>query len=249
MLSIPITWDFSMNQKQRYSAYVDLICFQFPLLGISPWIDFEFEGLRRTGINFQFPLLGISPWIAIVPSSSFCQACSLSIPITWDFSMNRWVREEQRPLRRSAFQFPLLGISPWIIAAVLASDVVETLTFNSHYLGFLHESNLDRNAKVRMNWNLSIPITWDFSMNPWQQQQMLWHKTQLSIPITWDFSMNLRFQVFSDGTWHWPFNSHYLGFLHESPQQIPLTAPPPPAFQFPLLGISPWISKDGKFAD
>jgi len=38
----------------------------------------------------------------------------------------------------------------------------------------------------------------------------------LSIPITWDFSMNLLYVSLSLGRKNSTFNSHYLGFLHES---------------------------------
>ena len=89
--------------------------FQFPLLGIFPWIIPPDRGISRDYVrftfnslylgffhesrfgkeitvhyypNFQFPLLGIFPWIKRVLRQSCFSFLFLSIPSTWDFSMN-----------------------------------------------------------------------------------------------------------------------------------------------------------------
>ncbi len=113
---------------------------------------------------FQFPLLGISPWISCLAAHAYESCSCLSIPSTWDFSMNQ-----------------VWGIvqSSWL------------LTFNSLYLGFLHESDWCVHCNCNFPNTLSIPSTWDFSMNRLHgSKTMLPRLRVLSIPSTWDFSMN-----------------------------------------------------------
>ena len=188
--------------------------------------------------SFQFPLLGISPWIHKYHSDSH-PIMYLSIPITWDFSMNQ-LELYRRVVAPYDFQFPLLGISPWIIIDGPQQVNIHDSTFNSHYLGFLHESRQDPGGPPWTGPYLSIPITWDFSMNhyggsllsflkePFNSHYLgflhesppcwVWvHVTVcLSIPITWDFSMNQTLILKAECSKS-SFNSHYLGFLHESP--------------------------------
>ncbi len=59
--------------------------------------------------------------------------------------------------------------------------------------------------------NLSIPVTWDFSMHlAYSDLYRDGDKHKLSIPVTWDFSMHHR-----DNCFHvMSFNSRYLGFFH-----------------------------------
>ena len=85
------------------------------------------------------------------------------------------------------FQFPLLGIFP----CTLRLRSMDTLMAN----------------------NLSIPVTWDFSMHLSDKYWLIANK-RLSIPVTWDFSM------------------------HRSLASV-LTVTVKQSFQFPLLGIFP----------
>ncbi len=140
-------------------------------------------------------------------------------------------------------------------------------TFNSLYLGFLHESAVTWKTHDKRRARLSIPSTWDFSMNQNECENMSYRNYgYLSIPSTWDFSMNHQWE---SGWWSnkWytfnslylgflhesakseetmtllfrPFNSLYLGFLHESQRDFKTEEEAKAYFQFPLLGISPWI--------
>ena len=63
---------------------------------------------------------------------------------------------------------------------------------------------------------LSIPSTWDFSMNPHRKRLRRQVCPNLSIPSTWDFSMNHTLSPNLPFCLLTPFNSLYLGFLHES---------------------------------
>ena len=116
---------------------------------------------------FQFPLLGIFPWILTQVVGVHSNLPDLSIPSTWDFSMNHHT-------------FGSRAVS-------------HIFSFNSLYLGFFHESRCRVCRGTRLLSFLSIPSTWDFSMN----------QTRRS---------------------------------HRLPRRFTV-------FQFPLLGIFPWISK------
>jgi len=164
---------------------------------------------------FQFPLLGIFPWICWKTMLRMLKKQCLSIPSTWDFSMNRW---------------SLKGLSG-----------VPALTFNSLYLGFFHESHIDDTLRACCAERLSIPSTWDFSMNPLFASGPAGFSRSLSIPSTWDFSMNLKKLTSNTTMTMRTFNSLYLGFFHESTQTDKNSTITAITFQFPLLGIFPWI--------
>jgi len=97
------------------------------------------------------------------------------------------------------------------------SSIKRSLPFNSLLLGFLFESFYMWSFKENQNFMLSIPSYWDFSLNP--------------IKL---YNAPLRHKV--------TFNSLLLGFLFESniPQGATITTAY--IFQFPLTGISLWIS-------
>jgi len=61
----------------------------------------------------------------------------------------------------------------------------------------------------------------------------------LSIPLTWDFSLNPRISPVFVGFCMCTFNSPYLGFFLEPPEPR-LRIRARQTFQFPLLGIFPW---------
>ena len=114
-LSIPSTWDFSMNRPPAVGSHLCVFNLSIP----STW-DFSMN-------HFMFVKTGYAKYYL------------LSIPSTWDFSMN----------------------------LVFKSIVVECLhvSFNSLYLGFFHESTLMDICGRLYRQKLSIPSTWDFSMN------------------------------------------------------------------------------------
>ena len=139
-LSIPSTWDFSMNRLLRVSLSLNLL----RSLSIPSTWDFSMN-LRRY-------------------ASLWCWLGILSIPSTWDFSMNLngvsaagcsllpfnslylgFFHESQRPPAASSsgglFQFPLLGIFPWITTTLQFCYTHGPRSFNSLYLGFFHESD------------------------------------------------------------------------------------------------------------
>ena len=140
--------------------------------------------------------------------------CKLSIPITWDFSMNPYPMI-RRNIFQTLFQFPLLGISPWI-RLVLPHPHFDLASFNSHYLGFLHESKSDRYSDDKQECFFQFPL---LGISPWIPTNPT-NPTNPVVPT---------------------FNSHYLGFLHESLCLLCLHCFHHTIFQFPLLGISPWI--------
>ena len=153
-----------MNRRSAKLCQASLSNFQFPLLGISPWIDksrtnvdgpiplsipitWDFsmnprnltEFVRLQVTHFQFPLLGISPWITYIEGCCSRWNVSFQFPL---LGISPWIVKLARSLRlrKISFQFPLLGISPWINVAVGCWSVPNHVPFNSHYLGFLHES-------------------------------------------------------------------------------------------------------------
>ena len=92
----------------------------------------------------------------------------LSIPITWDFSMNPEMLIDEHIGKMKPFNSHYLGFLHES-AQQLSHGQQRIMAFNSHYLGFLHESEIfteQRNSYLI----LSIPITWDFSMNLAQGQ-------------------------------------------------------------------------------
>ena len=165
----------------------------------------------------------------------------LSIPSTWDFSMNllhasclrrRWMisfnslylgflHESTPDVKVSAswqsFQFPLLGISPWIPDGAGTWGLSLARAFNSLYLGFLHESHCSRIRLDSFTVYFQFPL---LGISPW---------------------ISMRTER-ADHTIWMTFNSLYLGFLHESAKSLSETNNWATIFQFPLLGISPWIS-------
>ena len=144
-LSIPSTWDFSMNLNFAHTfSGSSAQAFNSLYLGFFHESIKRLEHRLHCSEDFQFPLLGIFPWIQGVSSDEAARKICLSIPSTWDFSMNH------------VFTVNLLTI---------------------------HRS-------------LSIPSTWDFSMNLEGSQALGRFPVRLSIPSTWDFSMNLSMSLF-----------------------------------------------------
>ena len=142
VLSIPLTWDFSLHlpcwrKKKRKKRRT----FNSPYLGFflasnvdgatftldvalpfnSPYLGFFLasEAIRRLLKElehiFQFPLLGIFPCIRSLRVQVQSKAYILSIPLTWDFSLH---------LPSSVSNMP------------------QSWTFNSPYLGFFLASPL-----------------------------------------------------------------------------------------------------------
>jgi hypothetical protein len=120
-------------------------------------------------------------------------------------------------------------------------------TFNSLYLEFYHESFCWFAGDNRTDNILSIPSTWDFTMNLcfYHVPQSLLHI--LSIPSTWDFPMNpILFMGFlpciakskAQGmTVPESFNSPYLEFFHAFPVWDGTIKFTIGSFQFPLPRI------------
>ncbi len=57
---------FLHESTERIRAARQATSFQFPLLGISPWISSPYLDSNVANYIFQFPLLGISPWIGAI---------------------------------------------------------------------------------------------------------------------------------------------------------------------------------------
>jgi len=118
----------------------------------------------------------------------------LSIPLTWDFYLNR--------------------------SNLIQTNRFSIISFNSPYLGFLLESHGGFIVHRSTIMFLSIPLTWDFYLNHFSTGLKLRFLTLLSIPLTWDFYLNHEV-VNGVGGGVLSFNSPYLGFLLESPPIIP----------------------------
>ena len=117
--------------------------------------------------NFQFPLLGIFP----CTRDAFKNANGV----------------------RLTFQFPLLGIFPCTVRVFAALDLEVEDTFQFPLLGIFPCTQHKKLLKYHWQVQLSIPVTWDFSMHP-QAHLLSLMTLSLSIPVTWDFSMHLKRQ-------------------------------------------------------
>ena len=84
LLSIPVTWDFSMHPLKSDLATLKVVHY------------------------FQFPLLGIFPCTLLL-SRNLRVSCSLSIPVTWDFSMHRNEYRLRVNARTTSFNSRYLG--------------------------------------------------------------------------------------------------------------------------------------------
>ena len=133
-LSIPLTWDFSLHLCNNLYEILYEIYFQFPLLGIFPCIQtatttqqqgsiiFQFpllgifpcikelgEWIQQQAAIFQFPLLGIFPCICMLPAFFSPALESLSIPLTWDFSLHHANATQHAQCTCATFNSPYLG--------------------------------------------------------------------------------------------------------------------------------------------
>jgi len=124
-LSIPLTWDFSLNRNPMKLVARATITFN------SPYLGFLFESVRRDCKWMEKKRAFNSPYLGFLFES--CSQCKrldrwrwLSIPLTWDFSLNleQCFRGRIVDLR---FQFPLLGISLWIRKLILVDNNCEYL--------------------------------------------------------------------------------------------------------------------------
>ena len=142
-LSIPSTWDFSMN---RCLIRLLSLVIGFPFNSL--YLGFFHESLMYMGtvgmhayLTFQFPLLGIFPWIWLLEVLSADQNFKLSIPSTWDFSMNRSDIVTVADITKTAFNSLYLGFFHESTTTIQASATLKKCSFNSLYLGFFHESS------------------------------------------------------------------------------------------------------------
>ena len=105
-------------------------------------------------------------------------------------------------------------------------------------MGFFLEPRLN-SLKDSSGVYLSIPSTWDFSLNQDQAKKTMCPKALLSIPSTWDFSLNLWGKCLYrllclllsiPSTWDFSLNQKRYWQLRKASKN----------FQFPLHGIFPW---------
>ena len=89
VLSIPLTWDFSLHPKFE-RLYVT--CEQNLSIPLTWDFSLHLQSCRFTAplrfVHFQFPLLGIFPCIMCSKCSFVPRSLCLSIPLTWDFSLH-----------------------------------------------------------------------------------------------------------------------------------------------------------------
>ena len=143
ILSIPVTWDFSMHLAGD------------AIKGVGNDITFN---SRYLGF-FHAPIFQLTPQMThIIPFNSrylgffhapltFCllrlhQTISLSIPVTWDFSMHLTLDLNAIKAQVKDFQFPLLGIFPCTFNILLITIASNDKSFNSRYLGFFHAPHI-----------------------------------------------------------------------------------------------------------
>ena len=166
IFQFPFLGIFALNHQTGLIAWGVVSLFQFPFLGIFRCTAFLESGVSDSVVAFfQFPFLGIFR-CTIVFQTARLQSTSLS-----------------------AFNFRFLGFS---VAPFMCGLTPSTLSiFQFPFLGIFRCTKPSVNKPLAQQYQLSIPVSWDFPLPYEAKRQPMTLSTTL-IPVSWDFPLHLH---------------------------------------------------------